>query len=133
MSRTLRPQQFLARVAIGLAGLRIHVDDRTGLPVVDEDRVLAGLEDLAVVRLGCAQRGGGGGALELGVDPHGEDPQHRLDERRVLECRRETTAIRPSGVAGGVVQRVPRVALHAELAEVPSSGNSSGRRVGYRR
>ena len=48
--------ELVDRIAVGPARLRIHVDERAGIPVVDEDRVLARLEDRAVARLGCAQR-----------------------------------------------------------------------------
>ena len=95
-------EEFVARVAIGLAGARIDVDDRARLPVVHEDRVLRGLEDLPVIRLGCAQRRGRRGALELGIDPHCEDAQRRLDERRVLKRPARDDGDQAERLAGGV-------------------------------
>ncbi len=128
-----RREQFLARVAVGLAGARIHVDDRARLPVVHEDRVFRGFEDLPVVGLGGTQRRRRRGALEFGIDPHGEDPQRRLDERRVLERPARDDGDQAERLAGGVGQRVPRVALEAELPKVLVERKEPASRDGYRR
>jgi hypothetical protein len=104
-------QQFLTRVATLLARARIDVDQRTGFPVVHVDRVFRGLEDLPVVRLGHAQHLGRCGALELGIHAHGEDPQHRLDERRLRKWPPRYDGDQAGGVFLAVEQRIPRITL----------------------
>ena len=71
---------------------------RAGVPVVDEDRVLARLEDRAIARFRAAQRFLGALALELGRGAHREDLEDRLDELRVRPsgCR-DMTEISPIG------------------------------------
>ena len=49
------PQQLLARPAVDPAGRRIDVDNRPGVPVMNEKRILRRLEDRAVTRLGRSQ------------------------------------------------------------------------------
>ena len=71
--------QLLAAVAVGFAGLGVDVDHRAGVPVVDEDRVLRGLEDGAVARLGALQCFAGAQPLDLRRGAHREDLQHGLD------------------------------------------------------
>ena len=52
-----------SRCSRSCAGLGVDVDDRAGVDVVHEDRVLGGVEDRAVARLRCAQRLVGAHAL----------------------------------------------------------------------
>ena len=106
--------QLLARVAERAAGLGVHVEDRAAVVVVDEDRVLGGLEDGAVVRLRLGERLHVHAPLELGAGAHGEDLQHRLEQLLVddrLAREHRDHADRP---AGGVLQRVAGVA-HTRL------------------
>ena len=90
---------------------------RAGVPVVDEDRVLARLEDRAVARFRVPERLLGARALELRRRARGEDLQQRLRElavghRAAIE-RGDQAELHP----GGVVQRVRGVAVEAEGLE----------------
>jgi hypothetical protein len=71
-------QHFVARVTVTRAALRIDVDDRTAVPIVDEDRILALIENRAITCLRLAQRFFGTATLDLGGRPAGEDLQDRF-------------------------------------------------------
>ena len=78
---------LVARVAVVRAGLRVHIEDRATVPVVDEDRDFGGFEDGAVAGLRLAQRLGGTQLFDLGRGAHREDLQHRLDALHVQQRR----------------------------------------------
>ncbi len=74
--------QLLRRITIEANRRGTDVQDAPGVPVVDENAVLARLEDRAVARLGVEQRGLRAGALQLGRGAHGEDADHRFGQPR---------------------------------------------------
>lgn len=87
-----------------IAGARIDVHDRAGVPVVDVDCVFA--------------RVGRPCAVDLRRGAHRKDAQHRLDEGRPLEWLARDDRDEAAGAAGRVVQRVVRVTLDAEPVEL---------------
>ena len=87
MSGHRQTPDLVAGVAVVRAGLRVDVEDRAAVPVVDEDRVFGGFEDGAVAGLRLAQRLGGAQLFDLGRGAHREDLQHRLDALHVQQRR----------------------------------------------
>ncbi len=105
--------QFLAAVAVDFAGPGVDVERRAGVPVVDEDRVLRGLEDRPVARLGTLQRFAGAQPLDLRGGPHREDLERGLDP---VQLRQRTPRGHRHDAQRRAVQRhqwMPRVALGA--------------------
>lgn len=108
---------FLGTVAEQCTRLRVDVHQRTGVPVVDEDRVLGGLEDRLVARLGNSPRFLRALALDLGGGAGGEDLQHRLDQAAVAQGVLGHDGDEAQRRVGRVGQRIGGIALDAQPHE----------------
>ena len=124
--RERRAEHVIAVKARHLAGLGIEVDQRAGVPVVDDDAVLDRLEDRPVAFLRLPHRLVGAQTLDLGGGADGEDLHHRLDPVEVAQRRARRDRDQAEVRAGTVRQRIAGVAFDGVVVQRPVAGEELG-------
>jgi hypothetical protein len=128
--RERRAEHVLAAKARGGAGFRIDVDQRAGVPVVDDDTVLDGLEDRSVALLRLPHRLVGAHAFDLGGGADGEDLHHRLDPVEPTQRRARGDRDQAQVLARAIGQRIAGVAFDRVRVQAAVAGKERRRPLG---